>query len=119
MTQEWDEEIDEEEEFLTEAQGEERSWMARAAPKDGPTLASASAAEGTTRGTAIRLSSPAGRSQSLVRHLPTPAVTQPQAQRQVSAQITSPRPSPVAGSIGEEILGSVVESPLSSLRPGG
>jgi hypothetical protein len=117
MSKEWDEEAEEEEEVLNEAEKEERSWMARAAPKDGPALASASAGEGRTVGTAVRLATPASRSQSLVRPLATPAVTQPQAQRQAPAQTSSPRVPGTAIDIGEEeIIGSVDDSPLTSLR---
>ena len=117
MAKEWDEEAEEEEEVLNEAEREERSWMARAAPKDGPALASTSAAEGRTRGTAVRLATPSSRSQSLVRQLPIPAGTQSQVQRQVPAQISSPRVPATTIDIGEEeIPGSIDDSPLTSLR---
>jgi transcription initiation factor TFIIIB Brf1 subunit/transcription initiation factor TFIIB len=117
MAKEWDEEAEEEEEVLDEAEREERAWMARTAPKDGPALASASAGEGVTKGTAVRLATPASRSQSLVRQLPSPAVTQTQPQGQVPAQISSPRIPATAIDIGEEeILGSIDDSPLTSLR---
>lgn len=75
LAKEWDE-AEEEEEVLNEAEREERSWMARVAPKDGPVLASASAGEGRTRGTAVRLATPTSRAQSLVRELSPPAIAQ-------------------------------------------
>ena len=75
LAKEWDE-AGEEEEVLNEAEREERSWMARVAPKDGPVLASASAGEGRTRGTAVRLATPTSRAQSLVRELSPPVIAQ-------------------------------------------
>jgi transcription initiation factor TFIIIB Brf1 subunit/transcription initiation factor TFIIB len=117
LAKEWDEEAEEEEEVLNEAEREERSWMARVAPKDGPALASASAGEGRTRGTAVRLATPTSRSQSLARELSPPASAQSQAQLQVSGQISSTRHPTVPIHVGEEeIPGSTDDSSLTSLR---
>ena len=117
MAKEWDEETEAEEEVLDEAEREERSWMARVAPKDGPALASASAGEGRTRGTAVRLASPTRHSQSLLQQLPTPTSTETQTQRQDAAQISSPQVPAAAIDIGEkETIGSIDDSPLTSLR---
>jgi hypothetical protein len=117
MAKEWDKETEGDEEVLDEAEEEERAWRARTAPKDAPALASASAAEGVTKGTAVRLGTPDSRSQSLVRQLPTPDVTQAEALRQEPAHIGSPRIPATAISTGEEeILGSIDDSPLTSLR---
>jgi hypothetical protein len=117
IANEWYEEAEGDGDILDEAEEEERAWRARAAPKDGPALASATAAEGLTKGTAVRLQSPDSRSQSLARELPTPSVTQPEAPRHEPAQISSPQILATAISMGiEEIIGSIDDSPLTSLR---
>jgi hypothetical protein len=113
LAKEWDEDAEEEEDVLNEAEREERSWMARVAPKDGPALASASAGEGMTRGTAVRLASPTSRAQSLVRELSPAASVQPLAQPQVPGQVGSTRQIHVGE---DEIFGSTDDSPLTSLR---
>jgi hypothetical protein len=113
LAKEWDEDAEEEEDVLNEAEREERSWMARVAPKDGPALASASAGEGMTRGTAVRLASPTSRAQSLVRELSPAASVQPLAQSQVPGQVGSTRQIHVGE---DEIFGSTDDSPLTSLR---
>jgi hypothetical protein len=117
IANEWYKEAEGDGNILDEAEEEERAWRARAAPKDGPALATASAAEGLTRGTAVRLHTPDSRSHSLVRQLPTPAVTQPEAPCHEPAQISSPRIPATAINMGfEEIIGSIDDSPLTSLR---
>ena len=117
MAKEWDAEVEEEEELLTEAEREERSWMARAAPKDGPALAIASAGVGRTQGTAVRLATPASRAQSPTRQQPPPTITQSEVPDQGPPQITTPDPIPKTITIGEEeITGSIDTSPLTSLR---
>jgi hypothetical protein len=115
LAKEWDEEAEEEEEVLNEAEREERSWMARVAPRDGPALASASAGEGRTRRTAVRLATSTSRSQSLVRELSPPAIAQSQAQRQSPGQIRSTRDPAIPIHVEEEIFGSTDDSPLTSL----
>jgi hypothetical protein len=83
----------------------------------GPALASVSAAEGATKGTAARLATPDNRSQRLVRQLLTPAVTQPETPRPVPAQISSSRTPRTAINMGEEkIIGLITDSALTSLR---
>jgi transcription initiation factor TFIIIB Brf1 subunit/transcription initiation factor TFIIB len=117
LAKEWDEEVEEGEEVLNEAEREEKSWMARVAPKDGPVLASASAGEGRTRATAVRLATPSSRAQSLVRELSPLASAQSQAQVQVSGQISSTGHPVVSTHVGEDdIFGSTDSSPLTSLR---
>lgn len=117
LAKEWDEDAEEEEEVLNEAEREERSWMARVAPKDGPALASASAGEGMTRGTAVRLASPTSRAQSLARELSPAAGTQSLAQLQAPGQVGSTRHPAAPIHVGEDdIFGSTDDSPLTSLR---
>ena len=117
MAKEWDAEVEEEDEVLDEAEGEERSWMARVAPKDGPALAIASAGEGMTRGTAVRLATPASRAQSLARQQEIPTNTQSKVRGQAPTQINPPGPPLTTIDIGEEeVIGSIDTSPLTSLR---
>ena len=117
LAKEWDEDVEEEEEVLNEAEREERSWMARVAPKDGPALASASAGEGMTRGTAVRLASPTSRAQSLARELSPAAGAQSLAQLQAPGQVGSTRHPAAPIHVGEDdIFGSTDDSPLTSLR---
>ena len=113
LAKEWDEDAEEEEDVLNEAEREERSWMARVAPKDGPALASASAGEGMTRGTAVRLASPTSRAQSLVRELSPVTSAQSPGQPQVPGQVGSTRQIRVGE---DEMFGSTDDSPLTSLR---
>ena len=117
MAKEWDVEVEEEEEVFDEAERDERSWMARVPPKDGPALAIASAGEGMTKGTAVRLATPAGRAQSLPLQQEIPTNTQSEDQGQASTQISTPGPPPTTVDIGEEeVIGSIDTSPLTSLR---
>lgn len=91
--------------------------MARVAPKDGPALANASAGEGVTKGTAVRLTTPASRGPSVVRQLPTPAVTQHPGHAEAPVQTGSPRVPGRTIDLGqEEVIGSIDDSPLTSLH---